>query len=311
MLDDGHRGLFDHGADQAFAAARDDHIDAVVHLQHGGDGRVAFERHELERALGHACGDARVGNALREGVVRAEGLAAAAEDDRVAGFDAESGGVDRHVRAGFVDDRDDTDRHGNLVDAEAVRTRDAGEDTSDRIVEPGHMAQGVRHVPDAFRRQGEAFQFRRVQAVLLGLGQIFGVGGQNDVRVAFERIGHRQQPARAAGGIGNGERTGSAEGAEPEFVHRFPHVGFVVCFADHLITLKFGAPETAVCDLFSGVTAPRRGAPCERLCIIRYLSLTDLQIKTLKIMRFSPETTASAGKTAGRSGLFRRFDVRR
>ena len=35
---------------------------------------------------------------------------------------------------------------------------------------------------------------------------------------------------------GGGEGAGGAECANAEFMHRFPDVGFIVCFADHLIT---------------------------------------------------------------------------
>ena len=44
-----------------------------------------------------------------------------AQHDRVAGLQAERGGVDRHVRPRLVHDRDHTQRHPDLADVEAVR----------------------------------------------------------------------------------------------------------------------------------------------------------------------------------------------
>ena len=55
-----------------------------------------------------------------EGLVGAEGLLAAPEDDGVARLEAESGGIHRDVGPGLVDDADDAQGDPAFADDEAV-----------------------------------------------------------------------------------------------------------------------------------------------------------------------------------------------
>ena len=64
----------------------------------------------------------------------------AAQDDRVARLQAQRRGVDRHVRARLVDDRDDAERHAHLAHVQAVRQATALDHLADRVGERGDLA---------------------------------------------------------------------------------------------------------------------------------------------------------------------------
>ena len=67
------------------------------------------------------------------GTARMLALRAAAQNDRVAGFQAQRTCVCRNVRPALVDDADNAERHAHALDAQAVGARPVGEHGADRI----------------------------------------------------------------------------------------------------------------------------------------------------------------------------------
>ena len=93
---------------------------------------------ERDRALGELGGDDRGQHGVR---VRRRGRAA--QHDRVAGLQAQRGGVDGHVRPRLVDDGDDAERHAHLAHVEPVGQPVAVDDLADGVGQRGDRAHRV------------------------------------------------------------------------------------------------------------------------------------------------------------------------
>ena len=108
---------------QALAAARDDQVDQVALAGELAELLAPAARDRLDRALG----ERRLGDRLLddpdEHGVRGGGRARPAQDGGIAALQAEGGGVDRHVRARLVDDRDDADRHPPMLHLDSALER--------------------------------------------------------------------------------------------------------------------------------------------------------------------------------------------
>src|SRR5690606_2541444 len=124
-------GEGDDGLDEAFASARDDEVEPLVHACEGGHAFAIGERDELDGVF-RCSGAAECGG---DGAVRVDGLAAAAEDGGVSGFEAKDGGVRSDVRAAFVNDADGAYGDADLLDAQSVRALPFFHDLPDGIGE--------------------------------------------------------------------------------------------------------------------------------------------------------------------------------
>ena len=108
--------------------------------------------------------------------VRVKRLAAAAQNHRVARFQADSGRIDRHIRARLVDDADHTERNTDLFDEQPVRAGRAGKHPADRIGLRRDHPESFSHLRNApvgqrkpiDHRRGEPRGFRRFQILLIG-----------------------------------------------------------------------------------------------------------------------------------------------
>ena len=140
------------GADrllQALAAARDDQVDDALELGELGQLLTTAARDEGERARGQPGALGGFGGDPGQHGVRVRGRRGAAQQHRVAGLQAQRGGVDRHVRARLVDDRDHAQRDSNLAELEPVGQAAAVDDLADRIGKRGDRARAVRDRGDA------------------------------------------------------------------------------------------------------------------------------------------------------------------
>jgi hypothetical protein len=110
VLEDRHGRILDHGPDEPLAAARDDHVYVLVQGQQVLDRGPVRGRHDLHAALGQTGRLQGTAQETSQNLVGMVGFGTAAQDDAVAGLEAEDGRVDGHVGAGFVDDGDDAQR---------------------------------------------------------------------------------------------------------------------------------------------------------------------------------------------------------
>ena len=202
-LDHRHRRLLDHRADQAGAAARDQHVDQAAGPHQRLGRLVALPRHQLHdvgRQPGRDRGGAQHGDDRRVG---ATGARRAAQQHGVAALQADAGGVGGDVGPGLVDDPDHAERHPHLAQLEAVGQRRAAHHLADGVGQAGDVAQPVGHRRRPGRgRAGAGRPGARAVPAASGRGDVVGVGGEDVVAVLDERVGHRLQGGvlRRAGG---------------------------------------------------------------------------------------------------------------
>ena len=144
----------------------------------------------------------------------AETVGAAAQDHRVAGFQAQHAGVGRDIGAAFEDHGDDAERHPHALDGHAVRPLPAFGDDADGIGDIAHGRDAVGHRIDARLRQRQPIDEGRGRAAGAHFRDILGIGREDRGRIGadgaldrFQRViflfgrGKRQHPrggARAA-----------------------------------------------------------------------------------------------------------------
>ena len=90
--------------------------------------------------------------------VAAQGLFAAAQDDGVAGLQAEDGDIDGGVGAGLVDDAEDADRNASSAKAQTVGQQAAFQFGANRVGQRRDLPRVVRQPMYSFRRQQQAVQ---------------------------------------------------------------------------------------------------------------------------------------------------------
>ena len=100
--------------------------------------------HELDALAGQPGLHGRAGDDLGQDAVGAVGVAAAAQDDGVAGLETEGGRIDGDVRPGLVDHADDPERHPHLLDLQTLGGPPARDDLAHRVGQRGDVAQAAR-----------------------------------------------------------------------------------------------------------------------------------------------------------------------
>ena len=158
-------------------------------------------------------------DAVGDGLIGGEGLGAAPQHRGVAGLEAESGGIRRHVGPGLVDDADDPERHPHAPHLDARGAVVEVGDGAHRVRQGGDLAQPLDHGVDAPGGQLEAVQQGRVQT--LGAPPPPGPGRW---RRRGPRGSHRWRPRWRSGpdpwpwcwpGPGPGRRRGRAGPGRP------------------------------------------------------------------------------------------------
>jgi hypothetical protein len=158
----------------------------------------------LRQAGGGKAGLQRSGDDAR----RVAALRAAAQDHRVAGFQAQGAGVGADVGSRLVDHPDHPDRRGDARNAQAVGAL--------RLVQ--YAAHGIRQPGDSLNRRGHRFYAVRVEAqpvdecriatALPGIGHIERVGLDQLLAALAQRTGRRSQSLVLAFRVGAGKHAG-------------------------------------------------------------------------------------------------------
>jgi hypothetical protein len=111
-----------HAADQAFAAAGNEHVDSAVEAgKHHAYGLSLARRHQRNRcrrqaSFYEACGQRRMDRPRR-----AEAFGTAAQDDGIARLQAQRPGICRDIRPALINHADHAKRYAHAFDAHAVR----------------------------------------------------------------------------------------------------------------------------------------------------------------------------------------------
>jgi hypothetical protein len=191
MGEDRHARLGLHPRDQPLAAARDDEIDEAGGRQHGRDEGTVPARGDLHGGLGQTGRAQALGDGGMDGARAVKTIGATAQDDGVAGFQADAGRIRPDIRPAFVDHADDADGHGNTAEAQAVGPGPLRHDVTQGIGQCRDLLEPDGHGLDAPRIKPQAVKQRRQPLIS---PQIGGVGGEDAL------------PPGAQGGGGGGER---------------------------------------------------------------------------------------------------------
>ena len=178
---------------QACAAARDQHIDVFIHLQHFADQRAIRALDCLHRGSRQATLLQRLLNHFHRRGVGAPGLFTAAQNSRVAGLQAQRGDIDGHVRPRFINHADHSQRHATTFDTQAAIQQTAVNHLADRIRQATHLTHVIGDAAQARRRQRQAIEHRVAQTVGTGVAEVFGVGAQDLFGLRFQIISNLVQ----------------------------------------------------------------------------------------------------------------------
>ena len=161
MSDDRHARFLLHALDQTAPAARHDDVDEVHHArEHVAHRGAVGRRHDLDRGLGQAGGAQSGDQACVNGAARVRAFRAAAQNHRVAGFQAQRACIGGDVRTALVNDTDYAERHAHALDAQAVGTRPGCDDDADRIGQRRDVFDAACHGRDAFLVERETIHHR-------------------------------------------------------------------------------------------------------------------------------------------------------
>ena len=139
MADHRHSRFLLHAFDQAAAAARHDHIDRVFIPR--ACSRPPPDQSSARSESPPPAGPPRAdrGQTSMNRATRMSAFRSAAQDDRVAGLQAQRAGIGGHVRATLINDAHDTERHAHTLDPQAVRARPLRDHGTDRIRQRGDV----------------------------------------------------------------------------------------------------------------------------------------------------------------------------
>ena len=209
VLEHRHARLVRDTLDQAAPAARDDEVDVLRQRNHLTDRRAIRRFDDLHNGFWKFRRFEPSGNATCDRLVRARRFGATAQHHRVAALEAQARRVGGHIRARFVNDADDAQRHAHLADLNAGRTGAQVRDFAYRVRQLRDLAQAFGHRGDRLRRERQAVNQRRGEIRLLRVTHIGGVffedmalalqnrGGDGEKRIVFCRRGGARDGARS------------------------------------------------------------------------------------------------------------------
>ncbi len=169
-----------HARDQAFAAARHQHVDVAVEAsEHHADGGTVARGNELNGGFRQAGGAQALGERFDDGAAGAQAIGAAAQDRGVARLEAQGAGVCGDVGTALIDDADHAERHPYPFDGHAVGPGPGVHDIADRVLEAGDGFDAGRHALDAACIEGQPVDKGGRAAGGPGFSHVLGIGRQN------------------------------------------------------------------------------------------------------------------------------------
>ena len=174
-----HRRMLHHRADQPAAAPGDQyiHIRIEPHQLIGGIARRI--RHELDAILRKARLLQRGAHHSSNRLVGMDRLLAAAQDHRIAGFQAQRRGVGCYIGARLKNHCHNAEGHRHLYNLQAVRPVPAGEHLAHRVRQGNNLPHPLRHPRNTGLIQAETVKQSRAHARLLPVGKILRICLQN------------------------------------------------------------------------------------------------------------------------------------
>ena len=177
MGEDRHARLGLHPRDQAFAAARHDHVDGAVEAgQHGADGGAVAGGNELDARLGQARFLEPGGEAGMDQPRGVKTLRASAQNGGVARFQAQPAGVGGDIGAAFENHPDHAERRRDALDAQAVGPLERLQRPADRVRQIGDFVEAARDGGDALVVEHQPVEHGGAEVLRPGLGHVESIG---------------------------------------------------------------------------------------------------------------------------------------
>ena len=186
-FNDGNFRFLFHRLNQARAAARNQYINIINRLhQFLGSGMTGIfnQLHHIgiHSRLYQSLPDD--GNQCGIGI---NGIAAAAQNNGIAGFKGQRKRIDRNIRAAFKNHGDHTQRHAFLNYLQTVQIGIAADNLPNRVLQIGNLPNAFRNAFDAFVIQTQPVKHNVRNAVFFCSGQIAGIFCQNHLSLFNQR----------------------------------------------------------------------------------------------------------------------------
>ncbi len=141
------------------------------------------------------------------------------QDRRVACLEAQRAGIGGDVRPALVDHADHAERRAHALDPEAVRPLPGGRHLAHRVGQRGNGTDAFGHAGEPRPVERQPVHLRRGEPGLAAVVQVLGVGGQDRLGAALDRLGHRRECRVLALRAGDGQRPLGRPGAPSQVLH--------------------------------------------------------------------------------------------
>src|SRR5690606_12035996 len=220
MGKDRHAGLGLDPGDQRFAAPGHDDVDiAVEALEHFANRFPVGRGHELDAFHRQAGQMQAIEQAIDNGAGGMEAVAAAAQDDGIARFDAERAGIGGDIGAALENDADDAERGADSLDMKAIGPVPFGNDGADGIGQFGNGPDRLDNAVDAGIGEEEPVEKGTGYALFPRGGHVERIGGENLLAVRVEGAGGGEQSGALLFGRGDLEGVGADPGIAADLAH--------------------------------------------------------------------------------------------
>ena len=244
VREDRHPRLGLDEADQRLATARDDDVDQPLRAQHRRHRGAVTGGHHLDRRPGQARGAQPLGHGREDRRRGMQRIRPAAQDHRVAGLERQRARVGGDVRAAFVDHPEHPQRRRHPLDVQPVRPVPFGEHPPDRIGLRRDCAQPLGDARDPGRVEPQPVNHGGREALVVGMGEVAGVGFEDGVLRGQDRRGGPGQGGSLLRGGGHGQLgRGLARGGAHAGDQGGGGLGFKRLGRHHAVLSPVPAPE--------------------------------------------------------------------
>ena len=224
MGKDRHPRLALHQPDQPFAAARHDHVDEIGHRQHLAHCGAVPCRHQLDRGFGQARSLQPIDQTAMD---RRRGMKAfrpAAQDHRIAGFQAQRPGIGGHVGTAFIDHAHHAKRRAHTADVQPRRHVPLRDHVAHRVLLRRDQFQPVANVGDPVLGQLQPVHHGRAQPLFGTKGHVLFVCRDDLGAFRPDRIGCGVQRLGLDLWCSEGQFGRSSTGGLPKLGHHLRNV---------------------------------------------------------------------------------------
>jgi len=188
MLDDGHGRFRGDTFNQGFPSSRDRDLDVLFEFQEFADESPVGVADDLDGIFRESAIAQPLLQQFPEGEVAMQGFFASSEDHGIPALQAEDGGIDGHIRTGFIDEENRPERDADAADFQSVGTNDGVNRFADGVGESIDFLDGLRDRFEAGGSQFQAVDFSGGESVSGSSRQILGIGIQKGLRPFADQL---------------------------------------------------------------------------------------------------------------------------